>query len=151
MIPFSPLKFSPKPCCCGLPGPTSCHSAPRSSCQRWVTPELNDTVHFASDPQHLDRRVDHPGEAFASEVVNDRQYSNPPPAVQRVRHDVEPPALVRSPRQDHRRSRASACFRAPLADPKLFLAVEPKQPLVVQPGAFPRSQSRRRSGLTGCR
>ncbi len=103
-------------------------SAIRSSSRPTRTPE--------SDVSTTRARSTHA--SIAGKVVHDRQHPKAASAVQGVRHEVERPALVRRLRQGHRRSRAQRSLpAAPLADTKLLLAIEPEQPLVVQPRCPP--------------
>ena len=109
---------------------------------RTAAAPLDDPVELTTDPQSRQRRVGDETEAFAGEVVDYREHPEPAPVGQRVGDKIQRPALVRRLRQRHWRPRPQCSFpAAPLAHPELLLAVEPEQPLVVQPDTITRQQN----------
>ena len=62
-----------------------------------VAPQFGDTIQLTCDPQTGERGVDHQGQAFSGEVIDQREDAEAPSAHQRVRHEVERPTQIRGP------------------------------------------------------
>ena len=98
-------------------------------------------VQLAGDPQARQRGVGDRGQALTGEVIDHRQNAEAPALDQRVRDEVQGPALVRPLRQGHRRAGAQSPLpAAPLPDHQPLLAIEPVELLVVQHGPLPAEQ-----------
>ena len=78
---------------------------------------LGDGAQLANNPPTRQRDVDDASQAFAAVVVDDVEHAEPPAAGQRVRYEVERPALVGFLRDRHRRPRVQT------AEGKLYLFV----------------------------
>ena len=99
-----------------------------------TTPAFGDPVELAHDPRAGERGVDDQAETLAGEVVDEGQHPEAPAAGERVHHEVQRPALVRTLRHRHRRPRAECPFAAAtLAHGQAAPRVEPEQLLVIDP------------------
>ena len=98
-----------------------------------TTTALDHEVRFADDLDPGQRCVDDQPQALSGEAIHDRQNAKPAPVVQSIRDKVQRPALVRPQWQRHGRRRAKSPFAAAaLPHTQPFLAIQPKQPLMVQ-------------------
>ena len=101
----------------------------------------DDGIELASDPQARQRGVGDQRQAFAGEVVDDRQDAKPPAVAQLIVQEIERPALVGALRQRHRRPGAERPLAAAAtAHLKPFLGIEPAQLLVVHRHALALQQ-----------
>ena len=112
----------------GSPGTSAgspCWSA-RCRCRRHTWPAAargDDRLELARDPQARERGVGDQRQAFAGEVVDDRENAEAPAVGERIRQEVEAPALVRLPAGSPAAPwcQAPACVRragAPAAVPR---------------------------------
>ncbi len=72
----------------------------------WIPAKLGDPNQFAGDTRAADGCIDHSGQTFSAEVINDVWHTEPAAILQRIRHEVERPSLVRPLWDRHGRSRA---------------------------------------------
>ncbi len=55
---------------------------------------LSYTVELAGNPNARDRVINHSGQAFPGEVIDDTQNAEPPAVQQRIGYEVQAPALI---------------------------------------------------------
>lgn len=97
-----------------------------------IASDPGDPVEFPRDADARDRVVRNRCQAFAAEVIDHAQNSEPPTIDEGVRHEVQRPALVRTLRDRHRRLRTQRPLAAAaFAHGEPFFAIEPEQLLVV--------------------
>ena len=93
-----------------------CHAGELSAVVRynrlWHAALSNDAIQFSRDPLTRQRRVRHQHQVLAAEVIDNRQDAEPASICQRVRHEIQAPALVWAIGQDHRFSRAQSTLPA---------------------------------------
>ena len=101
----------------------------------------NERIEFASQPTAADRRVHHQRQRLAGVIVDDAQDPQTSAPVQRVGDEIQAPALVRPARQRHRRPRPRGSLAAASpSDRQTFLAIKPKQLLLVHKDTLPLQQ-----------
>ena len=100
-------------------------SVPLSLTMTWGVPRANvSPLKFTHDAHSTQRSIDDHGQAFAAEIIDDGQDAEAPTVAERVRDEVERPALVDGERQHHRRPRAQRPLTAAApAHHQLFLTV----------------------------
>src|SRR5215212_648313 len=95
----------------------------------------------AHHPPSWERGVDLDGQRLAGEDIHDRKESDPPTPGQSVTHEVDAPLLVGSFWQRHPPPTvAGHAFAPPASYGETFLAIEPFDPLVVDPPALASQQ-----------
>jgi hypothetical protein len=98
-----------------------------------VAPQFGDTIQLTCDPQTGERGVDHQGQAFSGEVIDQREDAEAPSAHQRVRHEVERPTQIAVLGNRHRRPCTESPFAATaLAHHQPLFLVEPVELLAIE-------------------
>ncbi len=96
---------------------------------------------FTYDAHATQRSVDYHSQAFAAEIIHDGQDAEAAAVAERVRDEVEAPALVDCVGQHHRRPRSQRPFTAAApAHHQLLLAVQPIELLAIHRMSFTGQQ-----------
>jgi hypothetical protein len=77
-----------------------------------ATANGDDGIELARDPQPRQRGIGHQRQALAGEVVADREDPKAPAVAQRIRREVQAPALIGSLRERDRRPGAERALAA---------------------------------------